>query len=93
MAFLYSLVELLILAVVSLDTLGFIVRNRKQTKLMPIILINISPNTDFLTSDDKGEYANLKNAVECKKQGADDLVSKPYDPADLFTTIERVLLE
>ena len=37
--------------------------------------------------------ADLKNAIESKKLGADDFVSKPYDLVDLLTTIERVLSE
>jgi DNA-binding NtrC family response regulator len=38
-------------------------------------------------------FADLKNAIESKKLGADDFVSKPYDLVDLLTTIERVLHE
>jgi DNA-binding response OmpR family regulator len=38
-------------------------------------------------------FADLKNAIESKKLGADDFVSKPYDLVDLLTTIERVLTE
>jgi DNA-binding NtrC family response regulator len=38
-------------------------------------------------------FADLKNAIESKKLGADDFVSKPYDLVDLLTTIERVLNE
>jgi len=38
-------------------------------------------------------FADLKNAIESKKLGADDFVSKPYDLVDLLTTIERVLSE
>jgi DNA-binding NtrC family response regulator len=38
-------------------------------------------------------FADLKNAIESKKLGADDFVSKPYDLVDLLTTIERVLAE
>ena len=38
-------------------------------------------------------FADLKNAIESKKLGADDSVSKPYDLVDLLTTIERVLNE
>jgi DNA-binding NtrC family response regulator len=36
-------------------------------------------------------YADLKNAIESKKFGAEDFVSKPYDLVDLLTTIEEVL--
>ena len=36
-------------------------------------------------------FADLKNAIESKKLGAEDFVSKPYDLVDLLTTIERVL--
>ena len=38
-------------------------------------------------------FADLKNAIESKKLGAEDFVSKPYDLIDLLTTIERVLGE
>lgn len=38
-------------------------------------------------------YADLKNAIESKKQGAADFVAKPYDLVDLVCTIERVLGE
>ena len=38
-------------------------------------------------------FADLKNAIESKKNGAEDFVSKPYDLVDLLTTIERVLSE
>ena len=36
-------------------------------------------------------FAALKNAIESKKLGAEDFVSKPYDLVDLLTTVERVL--
>jgi len=36
-------------------------------------------------------YADLKNAMKSKKLGADDFASKPFDLADLFSTIDRVL--
>ena len=36
-------------------------------------------------------FADLKNAIESKKLGAEDFVSKPYDLVDLLTTIERVI--
>jgi DNA-binding NtrC family response regulator len=38
-------------------------------------------------------FADLKNAIESKKHGAEDFVSKPYDLVDLLKTIERVLSE
>ncbi len=38
-------------------------------------------------------FADLKNAIESKKLGAEDFVSKPYDLVDLLTTIERVISE
>jgi DNA-binding NtrC family response regulator len=38
-------------------------------------------------------FADLKNAIESKKLGAEDFVSKPYDLVDLLTTIERVMNE
>ena len=36
-------------------------------------------------------FADLKNAIESKKLGAEDFVSKPFDLVDLLTTVERVL--
>ena len=36
-------------------------------------------------------FADLKNAIESKKLGAEDFVSKPYDLVDLLSTVERVL--
>lgn len=36
-------------------------------------------------------FADLKNAIESKKLGAEDFVSKPYNLVDLLTTVERVL--
>lgn len=36
-------------------------------------------------------YADLQNALESKRLGADDFLSKPYDLIDLFTNITRVL--
>jgi CheY-like chemotaxis protein len=36
-------------------------------------------------------YADLKNALDSKGLGADCFVGKPFDRADLFSTIERVL--
>ncbi len=36
-------------------------------------------------------FADLKNAIESKKLGAEDFISKPYDLVDLLSTIERVL--
>jgi DNA-binding NtrC family response regulator len=36
-------------------------------------------------------FADLKNAIESKKLGAEDFISKPYDLVDLLTTVERVL--
>ena len=38
-------------------------------------------------------FADLKNAIESKKLGAEDFVSKPYDLVDLLTAIERLLSE
>lgn len=38
-------------------------------------------------------FADLKNAIESKKLGAEDFVSKPYDLVDLLTTIDRVMHE
>ena len=38
-------------------------------------------------------FADLKNASESKKLGAEDFVSKPYDLVDLLTTIDRVMSE
>lgn len=36
-------------------------------------------------------FADLKNAIESKRLGAEDFISKPYDLVDLLATIERVL--
>jgi DNA-binding NtrC family response regulator len=36
-------------------------------------------------------FADLKNAIESKRLGAEDFVSKPYDLVDLLTTVDRVL--
>ena len=36
-------------------------------------------------------FADLKNAVDSKGLGADNFVGKPYEFADLLSTIERVL--
>ncbi len=47
-----------------------------------------SPNTKVVMLTG---FADLKNAIESKKLGADDFVSKPYDLVDLLTTVERVL--
>lgn len=37
--------------------------------------------------------ADLANAINSKKLGADDFISKPYDFFDLVNTIERVIKE
>ena len=36
-------------------------------------------------------YSDLRNAVESKRLGADDFLSKPYDLMDLFASMQRVL--
>jgi two-component system nitrogen regulation response regulator NtrX len=36
-------------------------------------------------------YADLSSAIDSKRWGAEDFISKPYDLFDLLTTIERVL--
>lgn len=36
-------------------------------------------------------YADLKNANLCKSLGADDVVEKPFEYGDLFSSIEYVL--
>lgn len=36
-------------------------------------------------------FADLKNAIESKKLGADDFVSKPYELPDLLSVIEHAL--
>jgi DNA-binding response OmpR family regulator len=38
-------------------------------------------------------FADLKNAIQATKMGAQDFVSKPYDFVDLLDTIRRVLSE
>ena len=46
------------------------------------------PNTHVVML--KG-FADLNDAIESKKLGAKDFVSKPYDRVDLLSTVERVL--
>jgi DNA-binding NtrC family response regulator len=36
-------------------------------------------------------YADLANAIESKRLGAEGFISKPYDLVDLMTTIENLL--
>lgn len=36
-------------------------------------------------------YADVENAVQAKKLGADDFLSKPYDLDELLITIQKVL--
>jgi YesN/AraC family two-component response regulator len=36
-------------------------------------------------------FSELKNAIEAKKLGAEDFVSKPFNYKDLLTTVDRVL--
>ncbi len=36
-------------------------------------------------------YGDLKNAMEARRLGADDFVSKPYEIPDLLFSIERLL--
>jgi DNA-binding NtrC family response regulator len=38
-------------------------------------------------------YADLANAIESKRLGAEGFISKPYDLVDLMTTIENLLGE
>jgi DNA-binding response OmpR family regulator len=38
-------------------------------------------------------FANLNNAEASKRLGADDFMSKPYNPEELIATIEKVLGE
>jgi DNA-binding NtrC family response regulator len=38
-------------------------------------------------------FADFGNVIDVKKLGAEDFVAKPYDLANLLTTIERVLSE
>jgi len=38
-------------------------------------------------------WANIRNAVDCKRHGAADFVSKPWDFVDLEVAVERVLDE
>ena len=40
------------------------------------------PDTKFVCLT---EYADLKNAIEMKKCGAEDFISRPYDLVDLLT--------
>lgn len=36
-------------------------------------------------------YADLRHAMESKKYGAEDFMSKPYDIEDLLVTVQRLL--
>ena len=36
-------------------------------------------------------FADLKNAIESRRRGAEDLVAKGVDFADLLSTVERTL--
>lgn len=81
--------------------------NVVQTKPFDLVLLDIKmPKVDgfevlkFLKSKYPNVkvimltgFADLKNAIESKKLGAEDFVSKPYDLVDLLTTIERVVSE
>ena len=78
-----------------------------QNKKFDLVLLDIKmPKVDgfevlkFIKKNSPGVkvimltgFADLKNAIESKKHGAEDFVSKPYDLVDLLTTIERVLSE
>ncbi|MBU1298626.1 MAG: response regulator [Bacteroidetes bacterium] len=78
-----------------------------KEKTFDLVLLDIKmPNVDgfevlkFIKENHKNlkvimltGFADLKNAIESKKLGAEDFVSKPYDLVDLLTTIERVLSE
>lgn len=57
------------------------------------VLKFIKANTPHIKVIMLTAFADLKNAIESKKLGADDFISKPYDLVDLLTTIERVLSE
>jgi DNA-binding NtrC family response regulator len=78
-----------------------------QAKPFDLVLLDIKmPRVDgfevlkFIKKNSPGvkvimltAFADLKNAIESKKLGAEDFISKPYDLVDLLTTIERVLSE
>jgi len=79
--------------------------NILKTQVFDLILLDIKmPNVDgfevlkFAKENQPSTkvimltgFADLKNAIESKKLGAEDFVSKPYDLVDLLTTVERVL--
>ena len=79
--------------------------NILKTQVFDLILLDIKmPNVDgfevlkFVKENQPSTkvimltgFADLKNAIESKKLGAEDFVSKPYDLVDLLTTVERVL--
>ena len=81
--------------------------NQVQSKKFDLVLLDIKmPRVDgfevlkFIKKNQPNikvimltGFADLKNAIESKKHGAEDFVSKPYDLVDLLTTIERVLSE
>ena len=79
------------------------VQNKKYDLLLLDIKMNKVDGFEVLKFVKKGYpavkvimltgFADLKNAIESKKLGAEDFVSKPYDLVDLLTTIERVLSE
>ncbi|MEK7818329.1 MAG: response regulator [Bacteroidota bacterium] len=48
---------------------------------------NISLKIVMLTG-----FADLKNAIESKKLGASEFITKPYDLNEVLATIERLLL-
>jgi two-component system nitrogen regulation response regulator NtrX len=36
-------------------------------------------------------YADLRNAMECRRLGADDFIRKPYDLGDIIDTVARLV--
>ena len=55
--------------------------------------IKASPYTTHIPFVFVTGYADLKNAIEAKKLGAADFISKPYDLPDLLQAIERILVQ
>lgn len=54
-------------------------------------LLKANPFTKHISFIFLTGFADLKNAIESKKMGADDFVSKPYDLLELLNTVKRVL--
>ncbi len=56
-------------------------------EVLPFIK-NLFPKTKVIVLT---AYANLKTVEKCRKLGADEVLSKPYDLETLFDTLDMVL--